>query len=342
MKNYSKSEDLYLIAETALESSLAGFWDWNMLTNEEYLSPRFKEMFGYEDHEMESSPEAWQKIVFKDDLPVMFKAFDAHVQSKGKIPFISILRYHHKNGQTIWVRCNGKVVEWSDKGEPVRAIGCHIDITEDKELEIKLKKALNERDLLLKEVHHRVKNNLQLILSLARLKDKNDKVDIQEMEDSINSIAHAYEAIYKSDRFEQISIKTYLSQIIKPLIISQDIELQITAIVFDKGIDFLIPIGLVLTELVNNSLKHAFINTEKKTISITIEHINNVLMILYKDNGIGYSQAVLDATEESNSFGIEIVKSLIEQINGTIKFYNDNGAVAKILIDTCTQNIKIT
>ena len=134
-----------------MEGSLAGFWDWNIPENEEYLSPRFKEMFGYSDHEMENKPESWQKIAFQEDLPIMFESFNKHVNSAGKIPFKSIVRYHHKNGNTIWVRCNGKVIEWGENGEPIRAVGCHINITEEKELELRLKNALTEREVLLKK-----------------------------------------------------------------------------------------------------------------------------------------------------------------------------------------------
>lgn len=334
MRKYSNSEDLQLIAESALESSLAGFWDWNVVTNEEYLSPRFKEMFGYKDHEMENSPEAWQAIAFAEDLPLLFDAFEKHVQSKGEVPFVSVVRYHHKNGQTIWVRCNGKVVEWSEDGQPTRVIGSHIDITEEKELEIKLKKALSERDLLLKEVHHRVKNNLQLILSLARLKDRQGKIEIHEIEDSIISIARAYEAVYKSDRLAEISITDYITQTIKPIISNQNVAFELNSIDLNKGIDFLIPIGLVLMELVNNSLKHAFAETEEKKISLTIKHADNTLFLKYEDNGSGYSPDVLDSTSETSSFGVTIIKSLIEQINGTIEFYNNNGSVAEIKIDS--------
>ena len=125
--------DSKLTIKFVLESSLAGFWDWNLLSNEEYLSPRFKEMFGYKEHEMENSPDSWQKIAFPEDLQVMIEAFDTHIKSKGAIPFKSIVRYNHKNGKIIWVRCIGKVVEWSKEESPTRAIGCHIDITEEKE-----------------------------------------------------------------------------------------------------------------------------------------------------------------------------------------------------------------
>ena len=198
MKRYTNVKDLELLSESALESSLAGFWDWDMISNKEYLSPRFKQMFGYEDNEMENSPQAWQDIAFKEDLPGMFESFTDHIESKGEIPFKSVVRYHHKNGKTVWVRCNGKVVEWGEDGSALRTIGCHVDVTEEKELEIKLKKLIREKDVLLGEVHHRVKNNLQMIQSLARLKQKNNKVDLHEVEDVIMAIASAHEAVYKS------------------------------------------------------------------------------------------------------------------------------------------------
>ncbi len=117
------------------ESLLAGFWDWNLLDNTEFLSPTFKKMFGYEDHEMENSPETWQNIVFQEDLPGVFEMFDRHVKSHGQEPYYGEIRYHHKDGSTVWVICAGKVIEWAEDGTAIRMVGCHIDITERKRAE---------------------------------------------------------------------------------------------------------------------------------------------------------------------------------------------------------------
>ena len=334
MKKYSSVEDLELLSESALESSLAGFWDWDMTTNEEYLSPRFKQMFGYLDHELENKPESWQKIAYQEDLPKMFEDFNRHIKSRGEIPFNSIVRYHHKNGSTIWVKCSGKVVKWSENGEPLRAIGCHVDITEEKEMEIQLKKAVEERDTLLKEVHHRVKNNLQLLLSIARLKDKNGKIDTIEIEDSITSIAAAYEAIYREERFDKISIESYLAKIIVPIVRNQNMEFELNSVHLEQNIDFLIPIGLIIAELVNNSLKHGQNVDGKMKFFITIKQEDHVVSIQYRDNGKGYGDQ-LNAIKETNAFGLSIIKGLIDQLNGSIEFYDDNGActLIKIKID---------
>lgn len=124
-------ENIYKII---LEDTLAGYWDWNIPANTEYLSPSFKSMFGYQDHELENKPESWQKIIFPQDLELVLQKYNEHVSSKGAVPFKCEARYKHKHGDTVWVLCTGRVVEW-DNDEPIRMIGCHIDISKQKEAE---------------------------------------------------------------------------------------------------------------------------------------------------------------------------------------------------------------
>lgn len=116
--------------DSVLETGYAGFWDWNIVDNTEYLSTGFKMMFGYTHDDMESSPEAWQKIAFESDLPSLFASFEKHVLSRGEVQFSEMVRFHHKNGNTVFVICSGAVVEWNEQGEPLRAIGTHVDITQ--------------------------------------------------------------------------------------------------------------------------------------------------------------------------------------------------------------------
>ena len=125
-----------------LEHSLAGYWDWDIPTGNEYLSPSFKRMFGYEDHEIENRADSWQKLIFEEDLPGVLEKYNQHVGSKGQIPFYKEIRFHHKNGSTVWIICTGKVIEWDESGNARRMVGCHIDITERKRME----KALQESE----------------------------------------------------------------------------------------------------------------------------------------------------------------------------------------------------
>ena len=94
------------------------------------MSPRFKAMFGYADDEIENTPVAWQNLIHEDDLPKVLKSFETHVASGGKIPYENEVRYRHKDGSTLWVMSRGRVVEWTDDGQPQRMMGIHVDITD--------------------------------------------------------------------------------------------------------------------------------------------------------------------------------------------------------------------
>ncbi|NNE55099.1 MAG: PAS domain S-box protein [Flavobacteriales bacterium] len=129
-----------ILFSTILESSLAGYWDWNIPENYEYMSPRFKSMFGYTEEEIPNSPRWWQDNIHPEDLPKVLQNFEEHVASKGDVPYSNEVRYYHKDGSIVWVSCRGKVVEWNDQDEPIRMVGCHVDITERKQYEIALTK----------------------------------------------------------------------------------------------------------------------------------------------------------------------------------------------------------
>jgi two-component system sensor histidine kinase/response regulator len=121
--------------EMILDQAMAGYWDWRIQAGTEYLSPTFKKMFGYQDHELENSPQTWQSLIFPEDLPGVMEVFRQHVDSHGKIPYYNEVRYRHKNGSAVWIMCTGQVVEWDEAGQAVRMMGCHIDITERKRAE---------------------------------------------------------------------------------------------------------------------------------------------------------------------------------------------------------------
>ncbi|MFM7886777.1 MAG: PAS domain-containing protein, partial [Pseudanabaena sp.] len=138
------------LLENILDIVLAGYWDWYITKHYEYFSPRFKQMFGYEDHEIANLPESWQQLIFPDDLPKAIEAFESHVQSRGEIPYCIEVRYRHKNGSTVWVICSGKVIEWDVEGNPIRMIGCHIDISDRKQAEADLRNLSDRLTLAVK------------------------------------------------------------------------------------------------------------------------------------------------------------------------------------------------
>ncbi|RJR53124.1 MAG: PAS domain S-box protein [Desulfobacteraceae bacterium] len=136
-----KLRDQEKVLSDILEDTLSGYWDWNIQEKTEYLSPAFKKMFGYQDHELSNEPETWQKLIFQEDLPSVLKTFQRHVESHGREPYYNQVRYHHKDGSTVWVICAGRVIEWADDGSPIRMVGCHVDITERRKAEESLRES---------------------------------------------------------------------------------------------------------------------------------------------------------------------------------------------------------
>lgn len=132
------------LLEQILDIVLAGYWDWDIPNHYEYLSPGFKRMFGYSDDELPNTPEAWQSIIFPEDLPGVMACYDHHVQSRGMIPFYNEVRYCHKDGSTVWVICSGQVIEWDAAGQPLRMIGCHINISDRKRAEMERQRLIQE------------------------------------------------------------------------------------------------------------------------------------------------------------------------------------------------------
>jgi len=125
--------------ERIFEQTLAGYWDWNIPAKSLAMSPRLKAMLGYTEDEIPNTQEAWQRLVYADDLPMLFGAFEKHVGSHGQTPYNIEVRYLHKDGSLIYVICAGLVIEWDAAGQPVRMVGCHTDLTSRRQAEAALR-----------------------------------------------------------------------------------------------------------------------------------------------------------------------------------------------------------
>jgi PAS domain S-box-containing protein len=320
--------------ELAIQGTRMAIWDWDVIEGVVRINQRWAEIVGYKLEELEPVMfETWGSLVHPDDLKITSQLLQDHFD--GKINYYDTqFRMRHKKGHWVWVHSRGKVFERNKQGEPIRMSGTHIDITPEKELEISLKKAIRERDTLLMEVHHRVKNNLQLLLSLTRLKSKDGLIETSEVVNSIESIARAYEALYKTKSIDQIPVGDHLKELIESITFATPFKLRIEADNIKKDISFLIPLGLIVTELVSNSRKHSGFKSdlEKLEVSLTIKKSIGKIELLYADNGKGYHKNRY--REEQGSFGLSIVQSLIEQLGGKVLFYNQNGACAKMEFPT--------
>lgn len=169
-RSLSILEDQKTLYDTILGEVTDGWWDWNLDTNDEYMSPSFKALFGYNDDEIPNKADGWQKIIFQEDLPKAITAFDAHTK-EGK-PYCLPVRYHHKDGSTKWVICRGVALRGGD-GEYHRMVGTHTDVTALKLAQTKLDELAYYDHLT--GLANRNAFQITLERSLARAKRSNSK-----------------------------------------------------------------------------------------------------------------------------------------------------------------------
>nr|WP_255727762.1 histidine kinase dimerization/phosphoacceptor domain -containing protein [Rhodohalobacter sulfatireducens] len=201
------------------------------------------------------------------------------------------------------------------------------DITKEKEYEAKLKKTLEEKDILLSEIHHRVKNNLAIIVGLIELQnadveDETTKSNLFETKNRIYSISGVHELLYQTDNFSDISFSEYLNQLVHRL--KSTFDSQKNPVKINKNISGLrmninqaIPLGLLLNELITNSYKHAFNGMNGPEISLDVNQSDGFIEIEYKDNGKGVDYVEM---QQSSSLGITIIKTSLSQLSADYQF----------------------
>ncbi len=216
------------------------------------------------------------------------------------------------------------------------------DITELKAAEEKIARSLKEKEVLLKEVHHRVKNNLQIVSSLIHLQSKNikDKSARQMFEEShkrVKSMALLHEKLYKTGDIARIDFKEYIQELVEHLfhfyaVNTNLISFQLLVDTVDLCIDTAVPCGLIVTELVSNSLMHAFKGGRKGhiIISLTCKSDKKYALII-GDDGIGLPKEM--NLEHVKSLGLNLVLSLVEQLQGSVVISREAGTRFEITFD---------
>ena len=213
-----------------------------------------------------------------------------------------------------------------------------IDITDRKIAEELLNKSLKEKELLLREIHHRVKNSLQIISSLLSLQSSEiDDEEIieryKESENRIHTIALIHESLYNSTDISNINFENYVHILVMDIIHSYNVDTnRIKTILeigeYELGIETAIPLGLIINELVSNSLKHAFKENITGELKIILEKDNDIYTLTVKDDGIGLP-ADFDF-ENTSSLGMLLVNSLVNQLEGEIMVNSNGGTIIRI------------
>ncbi|MGB1103164.1 MAG: sensor histidine kinase [Crocinitomicaceae bacterium] len=194
-----------------------------------------------------------------------------------------------------------------------------------------------EKTVMLKEIHHRVKNNLQVISSLLRLQSyeieqESSRVHFQDAIGRVSAMALIHEKMYQNENLSQIDLKNYVHTLAEDLIRNQShsipIKLSVETDLQSLGNDTLVPVALILNELITNSLKHAFNDVQEGFIDISIawEKDNTYFRLSYKDSGQWKSNV------RPASFGLELITTLTEQLDGKVERTFDNGTKYEFLL----------
>jgi len=208
-----------------------------------------------------------------------------------------------------------------------------------KEKNIKISETLAVNEVLVKETHHRVKNNLQIITSLLNMQsrflaDDKSKEIIKDSQNRIKSMALIHQKLYKEEHLTSVETSAYFTELINSLCYSYGVDasqilkdIKIESLLLD--VDTAIPLGLILNELISNAFKHG-IDKETGEFSLSFLKVNDELQLIIKDNGVGIPSDV--AWEESKSYGMKLVHTLSKKLDGTITYINNNGLEIHLII----------
>jgi len=427
----------------ALDNAGDGLWDWNAKTNKVYFSPKWKEILGYEEHEVGDSLEEWEDRIHPDDRKQCFKDLEEHLNGNTSM-YENAHRMRTKGGDYKWILDRGKVVERAEDGAPQRLIGTHFDITERREnvkslrqMESRLQKiidnapflineidaqgnyalvneatcellgisreelvgkhfkevlpeetaavfqqrieqvystaklmtvddrlqlegkeqvfrtvlfpifqegnkvqsvvgigydvglqikALEEKDFLMQELNHRVKNNLNMVSSLISLKDSETEYDLSDIKHQIDAIALVHEKIHQSNDIERVKVHEYIQELLETVFssfTSQQVNIVNNIDDISMPTRNAIILGLVINEIATNAIKYGFnydSNRDKKecfTVSLTEDKQNRQYTLTLSNTGPPFPEEI--SLKNPGTLGLQLICSLVDQLNGSIK-----------------------
>jgi len=306
-----------------------------------YVSPQTETWLGYSPRKFYHNADIHSEIIHPDDQSITALFYQVDRAIANPMEF----RWRHKDGRYLWA--SGAVFPIYENAEDEQVNKVSMiqvvvqDITERKDAEERIRASLEEKEVLLKEIHHRVKNNLQIISSLLHLQSEKieDAALIKGFDDSqhrIRSMALIHEALYRSADLARIDFIGYVRQLTDHLLdsfgvdgqqISLDVEIDGVQLTIDKAI----PLGLIINELVSNALKYGFpdLRQGRILIALTAKEEDGSFTLSVSDDGIGFPSDI--EVESADTLGLRLVKTLVGQLKARIELDRSDGTTFRIL-----------
>ncbi|MCU0527634.1 MAG: PAS domain-containing protein [Elainella sp. Prado103] len=301
-----------------------------------FMSQGCFEVTGYSAQEMVSNSSLYHEIIHPDDVGIIWNTVKIAIQERRSYEVTYRIRTAQGEEKWVWEKGGGV---FNEEGNLLFLAGFITDISARKQAEEKLKDSLQEKEVLLREIHHRVKNNLQMVSSLLNLQAgaiKNPQVvaALKESEKRVATMALIHERLYQTDNLAKIDFREYAYNLIESLVRSYTypnvpIQLDLALSKTELPIDTAISCGLIINELFSNAIKYAFPmrQTGRIRVEFFTDELRNCTLII-ADDGVGIPETIQFQT--ATSLGLRLVNALMRKLRGNIQINRDQGTTIKI------------
>ena len=299
-----------------------------------YISPAYEEIWGRPCGTLSEMSRTWLDTIHPEDHERLIEA-TLTVQSGGDYDLE--YRIVRPDGEVRWVRDRAFPIT-NESGEVYRVAGVVDDVTERKQSLEQITTSLHEKEVLLKEIHHRVKNNMQVITSLLNLQSRTIKDEqalsvFQDSQNRVKSMALIHETLYQSKDLSRINFAEYLQKLVAHVsrsyrIRPEAVKININVDDVSLPIDTAVPCGLIINELASNSLKYAFPADMRGEVNITFERSDAQYVLRVSDTGVGFPSNF--DPEMGKSLGMKLVRMLTDQLCGELERRNGVGTTFEI------------
>jgi PAS domain S-box-containing protein len=325
----SESEDnLVAMNERFVFVQRAGdfaIWDWDIMRNELVWDDRTYDLYGIRKEDFSGAYEAWLSVLHPDDAASCDE--ESRLARLGVKPYDTQFRIIKPDGAVRVIRALGTITH-DESGKPKRMIGTNVDITDRVRSREDLKKALAEKEILFKELQHRVKNNFRLVSSLLMIEsdkvgDEGTRIVLDDARSRIDAISEIYEHLYRSAEIGMLDLRSFVPELAGSLRDAYAagaepirIETRVDEILMD--LKLAVPFSLILNELLTNAFKHAYPVGKGGEIRVSVARIGDEATLRVADDGRGIPKGVDPLS--TDSMGLMLVRMLAEQIHASLDF----------------------
>lgn len=312
--------------ELATRAADVGVWDWDLVKNRLEWDSRMFRFYGVEPGGFRNTVDDWKAALHPDDRDRSIAELETAL--RGDRDFETEFRVVWPDGSIRHIKAQA-LIQRDSMGRPVRMTGTNSDVTVERGVEQLVKAQLAEKQTLLQEIHHRVKNNLQVISSLLSFQQQRATqpevvAQFQQSRDRVAAIALVHERLYQSRNLNEIDFADYVRDLTHNIALSFGADAARLQLIhsgggFSLSVEKAVPCALILNELVSNALKFAFPGERSGSIWIDLQEdtVQDILRVRVTDDGVGMPSSA--APSLSKSLGLRLVNRLAEQLQGRIE-----------------------